>query len=216
MKRTHFSIPLTAQAQQDVFLQTAFHEAGHAVAICLRNQYHQLPPVYFHIILESLDVEPSGRQYLAKVEGGQLISSLPASLAYLPVQQKDAYLDAFEADIVNLLAGPLAEAKYIALRDDEPLNPDVVNLNALAFYGGESDLEVVQQYIHCFIENMQQRRDKVELLFKEAFHFINNRQHWKIIADLANYIIRCQKTRIPCEEVLAVIDASLQVSTRRH
>jgi hypothetical protein len=37
----------------------------------------------------------------------------------------------FEADIINVLAGPLAEAVYLALRDNEPFNPELVNISAL-------------------------------------------------------------------------------------
>ncbi|NOT83780.1 MAG: hypothetical protein HOP02_03150 [Methylococcaceae bacterium] len=209
MKRLHTPAHLNPRSQLELFKQTAFHEAGHAVAIYLRNQQIQLPPVFFQITLDAYEPKPLENKYLAKVEGGHLIENLPFSLTSLPEQQQSGYLAAFEADIVNLLAGPLAEAKYIALRDDEVINRDIVNLNALAFYGGASDLERVEAYIQCFIENMQQRIDKVDALFSVAFDFINTRTHWKIITDLALHIITCQKNTIPCEEIINIIEQSL-------
>ena len=208
MKRISMATHLNPRTQQELFRQTAFHEAGYAVAIYLRNKHHQLPPVFFQITLDVYDSKPLEKKYLARVEGGHLIENLPLSLAYLPETQRAAYLEAFEADIVNLLAGPLAEAKYISLRDDEVMNRYVINLQALAFYGGESDLEIVEKYIQCFIENMQQRIDKVDALFIDAFDFVNTYKHWKIITNLAEHIITCQKNSIPCEEIIAVIERS--------
>ncbi|MEQ1636772.1 MAG: hypothetical protein ABL903_08760 [Methylococcales bacterium] len=209
MKRIHTPAHLNPKSQLELFRQTAFHEAGHAVAIYLRNRQIQLPPVFFQITLDAYEPKPLEKKYLAKVEGGQLIENLPFSLVSLPEQQQNEYLVAFEADIVNLLAGPLAEAKYIALRDDEELNRHIVNLNALAFYGGASDLERVEEYIQCFIENMQQRIDKVDALFSDAFDFINTGKHWKVITDLAMHIITCKKNIIPCTEIISIIEGSL-------
>ncbi len=208
MKRIRTPAHLNPSTQQELFRQVAFHEAGHAVAIYLRNKQQQLPPVFFQITLDAYEPKPLEKKYLARVEGGHLIEKLPLSLSYLPEQHQSTYLKAFEADIINLLAGPLAEAKYIALRDDESLNRHVVNLNALTFYGGASDLELVEEYIQCFIGNMQQRADKVDALFMDAFDFISERKHWKVISDLALYIITCQKNVIPCEEIIAVIEKS--------
>ncbi|MGR9086220.1 MAG: hypothetical protein ACU841_04000 [Gammaproteobacteria bacterium] len=47
---------------------------------------------------------------------------------------------------MNLLAGPLAEAKYVAPRDNELMPPRLIDLNALHFYGGSADLKVVDDY----------------------------------------------------------------------
>ncbi|HEY5140341.1 MAG TPA: hypothetical protein VIJ25_13655, partial [Methylococcales bacterium] len=62
-------------------------------------------------------------QYIAKLEGGRLIRTLPTSLDEatkdFSTVQRLAYERAFEADMFNLLVGPLAEAKYVAMRDDE-------------------------------------------------------------------------------------------------
>ena len=45
--------------------------------------------------------------------------------------------------MINILVGPLAEAKYITQRDGELINPRLINLNTLHDYGGTSDLEGV-------------------------------------------------------------------------
>jgi hypothetical protein len=58
----------------------------------------------------------------------------------------DNYLLAFEADIVNLLIGPLAEAKYTAQIDSEPFSEQLLSVQALKNYGGDADLKVVNEY----------------------------------------------------------------------
>jgi hypothetical protein len=60
------------------------------------------------------------------------------------------YMNAFETDIINLLIGPLAEAKYVANTDNEPFNHRLVNLNALKNYDASSDLELVKDYLQSF------------------------------------------------------------------
>jgi hypothetical protein len=127
--------------------KAAIHEAGHAAAIHLGNKQKQLPPVYFQICFNDLTVAlpPQSRNFTpkehsAKIDGGRLIHTLPLSIQeeirYFSEAEALAYQSAFEADIVNLLVGPLAEAKYVALSDDEPINPRLVNLNSLHNYGG--------------------------------------------------------------------------------
>ena len=59
--------------------------------------------------------------------------------------------------------------------------------------------------------NLQQQFDKIEDLFSEAFDFISAHKHWKIITDLALYIIACKKNIIPCEEIIMVIERSLAI-----
>jgi hypothetical protein len=59
-----------------------------------------------------------------------LIYSLPVALLesanYFSLDEQDAYRTAFEADIINLLVGPLAEAKYVAVRDHECFNKNLI------------------------------------------------------------------------------------------
>ncbi len=209
MKRHHGLNDYTFNTQHELFRRVAFHEAGHAVAIYLHNKQQQLPPVAFQIAInahQGSEIKPS---YLAKVEGGRLINNLPLSLAELSDADQQAYLHVFETDIINLLAGPLAEAKYVAKRDDEAINRYLVNLSALGAYGGATDLELVNDYIHCFIENSQQRNAKIEQLFIAAFKFIDVPQHWTVINVLATHIIHATSPVIPYSEVITVIEHAL-------
>lgn len=129
----------------------AFHEAGHAAGICLNNKAKQLPPVYFKIIfkgISSASAMAEGMAYQAAhcecwayVEGGRLIECLPLSIDSIAnnvfnrqetmAQLINDYMLSFEADITNLLIGPLAEAKHVAEMDDELFNHKLVNLRKL-------------------------------------------------------------------------------------
>ncbi len=207
---------------QDLIKQIAFHEAGHATAIYLYNKQKQLPEVYFQITIKSPDLRedsPSSNcsltydHFAAVVEGGRLIHSLPVALIesahYVSNAEQDAYQTAFEADMVNLLIGPLAEAKYVALRDGEQFNAHLVNLNALQYYGGTSDLEKVYEYLDTFIASKSQHGEKMAELFNLAFQFISSPTYWKAIERLAGYILSKKGSIISCEEVIAVLDANM-------
>src|SRR5665647_2935167 len=121
--------------------RVAFHEAGHATAIYLNNKARNLPPVFFQIMFKDLNGKPeedlltyqaTHDDCIARVEGGRLIELLPSSIDALVHKTTDHndtmvhlikdYMIAFEADIINLLVGPLAEAKHVAATDDELFN----------------------------------------------------------------------------------------------
>ncbi|MDP1770719.1 MAG: hypothetical protein Q8L15_00425 [Methylobacter sp.] len=199
----------------------AFHEAGHATAIYLNNKARNLPPVFFQIMLKDLNgmSEESIMVYqvdcIARVKGGRSIKSLPYSADTLahatdhnntmgPLIQD--HIVAFEVDIINLLIGPLAEAKYIAHTDDELFNHKLVDLEALKNYGGSSDLELAYEYLQCFSTCKQQQDKKLDELFDVAFNFINDRANWAAITKLANYILNSNKNIIDCEEVVALLE----------
>lgn len=219
MNRTHNLKNTSKLAHQDVSRKIAIHEAGHAAAIYLGNQQKGLPPVFFQIFINPLnnDVQSSGflgkpsDHYIAKVEGGRLIHTLPSSLDEatkdFSTAQKHAYQHAFEADIINLLAGPLAEARYLALRDNEPISPELVNVNALQYYGGASDLEVVNEYLECFIDSDELRESKMTELFLAAFNFVNERSNWLAITALADSILAHQENIIECNEIIDVLES---------
>ncbi|MDO9423208.1 MAG: hypothetical protein Q7T40_03340 [Methylobacter sp.] len=221
MKRNNQTDTSYAINDQDLFKQIAFHEAGHAAAIYLYNKQKQLPPVYFQITIKalgrqkdgSLDTDPLGyNHFAAVVEGGRLIHSLPVALIesthYFSATEQDAYQTAFEADMINLLIGPLAEAKYVALRDDEQFNARLVNINALHYYGGTSDLEQVYEYLDTFIATRSRQQEKLVELFNKAFQFINLPIYWQAIERLADYILKNRENIISCEESIAVMDES--------
>jgi hypothetical protein len=152
----------------------------------------------------------SSHQYIAKLEGGRLIHTLPTSLDeatkdFSPIQRL-AYERAFEADIFNLLAGPLAEANYVALRDDELINPQLLKVNALHNYGGLSDLEMINEYFECFIDSDELRERKMSELFLAAFSFVNERSNWLGITALADYILADDRNIIECDEIINVLE----------
>lgn len=194
--------------------KTAIHEAGHAAAIYFGNKQKQLPPVFFQIIISDCACELYENS-TTKVEGGRLIHTLPdsitAAICDFSPAQKYAYKQAFEADIINLLVGSLAEANYIAQRDNELISPCLVPMNALHNYGGSDDLEIVNQYIDCFIANKIEQKKKIAELFQAAFDFISNWSHWYAITALADYILANDKHIIDYEEVAAVLDANFFV-----
>ena len=204
----------------------AFHEAGHAAAIYLNNKAKNLPPVFFQLIFKELGgaIDNDVKMYqtthddsIARVEGGRLIELLPysiASLVHKLIDHNEAtaplvkdYIIAFEADIINLLIGPLAEAKHVYSRDDELFNHKLVDLNSLKNYGGGSDLALAREYLESFSTNKQQQDKKLDEMFTEAYNFINDYSNWKAISKLANYILESNKSIISCEEVVSVLES---------
>ncbi|MFI3186451.1 MAG: hypothetical protein QX198_10780 [Methylococcaceae bacterium] len=223
MKRnyqTEISHPIN---DYDLIRQTAFHEAGHAAGIYLYNKQKQLPPVHFQIAIKALDTLTDSHlnsrsldygNLSAAVEGGLLIHSLPVALIesvhYFSAAEQDAYKTAFEADMINLLIGPLAEAKYVALRDNEQFNAQLVNINALHNYGGTSDLNKVFEYLNIFIAARSRHKEKMAELFDKAFQFVNSPSHWQAIERLADYILNHTENVISCEEAIAVLYDSIR------
>ncbi|MGZ8159145.1 MAG: hypothetical protein ACXWT1_08460 [Methylobacter sp.] len=208
--------------------RVAFHEAGHAAAIYLNNKARNLPPVFFKIIFKDMDSMSSieGMAYqsvqdecIARVEGGRLIEILPPSIDSLMrvLTERNGgighwvtdYMTAFDADIINLLIGPLAEAKHVAETDDEPFNHKLVNLEALKNYGGSSDLVLVNEYLQFFSANKQQKDEKLAELFAVAFNFINNPAHWSAVAKLAGHVLNSNKNITCSEEIASILDQSL-------
>ncbi|MFA6164200.1 MAG: hypothetical protein WC685_12315 [Methylobacter sp.] len=203
----------------------AFHEAGHATAIYLNNKSRNLPPVFFQIMFKDLNSESeedlmayqaTHDNCIARVEGGRLIESLPPSidaLVHKTTDHNDAmvhlikdYMIAFEADIINLLIGPLAEAKHVAETDDELFNHQLVNLKALKNYGGSSDLAVANEYLQSFSACKQLQEEKLDELFAVAYDFINDQENWAAISRLANYILDSNKNIISCEEAVLLLE----------
>ena len=207
--------------EQDLTKQTAFHEAGHAAAIYLCNKQKKLPTVDFQITITKTDHAQANSvasrkikhgHFVAMVEGGCLIQGLPVALIestnYFSLDEQDTYRTAFEADMINLLVGPLAEAKYVALRDNECFSNNLINVNALYNYGGTSDLEKVYDYLESLISDARLIEEKMVELFNQAYQFIDSPVHWRAIERLAGYILDNSKNTITCEEAIAVLDKS--------
>jgi hypothetical protein len=195
--------------------RVVFHLAGQAVAIYEGNKQKQLPSVHFNILINQEDqlVSETGRliqtydRNSAKIIGGRLIQGLPVSFAEATLSlswfHQAEYRSAFEADIINLLAGPLAEAKHIALQDGEVFNSNLVNLKALKNYGGSSEIELVNEYMECYKPNKGERRQKLRELFLAAFGFVDNSSNWRKISALAEFLQEQPNGIIHCEDIIA-------------
>jgi hypothetical protein len=215
MNRSHTYI--NRHTSEQVSKKIAIHEAGHAAAIYLGNKQKQLPPVFFRILINSFANIGTDSSYdfnnacNAQIEGGRLIHTLPSSLEdatqTFSLQEKLAYIKAFEADITNILVGPLAEARYIALCDNEIINPRLVNMQALRFYGGTTDLKIVNEYLDCFASDIKQR--KISKLFLDAFRFVCKPANWRAISLLANYIHGQNKKVLECNEIIDILETGV-------
>lgn len=204
------------QPTTDTFLTTlnqvhqhiAYHEAGHVVAIYLRNHQQNLPPIFFQITIH--DGKHPEQPFFAKVDGGRLIENLPIAgienKRFATEQERQELKHAYEADVINLLAGPLAEAKFVALCDGEIFTPHLVTPLALKNYGGQSDIEQANRYLAYFIPNPEERQLKINDLFNQAFHFINQSLHWQCILHFAQYLLAHEQANISCEEASTVLE----------
>ncbi len=205
-------------AHQEIYRKVAIHEAGHAAAIYLGNKRKRLPPVFFQIFITPVNADfqsspfltKPGTKYIANIDGGRLIHTLPSSIEEatngFSSAQNIAYRRAFEADMINMLVGSLAEAKYIAERDGELINPRLIYLNAVYYFGATSELEAVNEYLDCFIANSELRKQKITELFLAAFSFVNERSNWRAITALADYIVNEDKSVVGCNEIIDVLE----------
>jgi len=216
MERHYHSAGAASIHPSELNWRTAFHEAGHAAAIHIRNRQKRLPPVFFEIQVK----RPKGDEttFSAKVVDGNLIQNLPIavveSFSTFSTAHQHSCQRAYEADVVNLLVGPLAEAKYVAIRDDEAFNRQLINLDALQNYGGHSDLEKAKHYLECFIAAKDTREEKLQELLFEAFRFIDQPRHWKCILNLAHYILESEQEVISCDEAINLFDDCLRSPAR--
>ena len=217
----------TKTAYFKISRKSAFHAAGHAAAIYFRNRQLSLPPVFFQIQLYEdfktrqflKTIDKKYNSYFPKLEGGRLIAELP--LSSTDIKQKMSanefvYQEAFEADIVNLLAGPIAEAKFVALRDDEVISPRLLNLKALHRYGGETAIDVVYKYFECINETDKNKEKLIICLYLSAFAFVNERANWLAITALAEQILAAQKPIIAFEEIVSVLERNHKKLKRIH
>ncbi|MGZ5018519.1 MAG: hypothetical protein ACXV8U_22360 [Methylobacter sp.] len=191
--------------------QTAFHEAGHVAAIYLENKRKSLPPVYFQIDVSIADsmVQP----LFAKVNGGRLVGNLATVIRENVTHHRDStdidrYQLVYEADIISFLAGPIAEANYVSIRDNEVFNSNLLTPQALNHYGGNADLLAVMSYLEFFIPSPEQREVQLKTLFAQAFSFVQQPSNWKSITALAHYILNSAYENISCEHAIEVLVTS--------
>jgi hypothetical protein len=194
--------------------RTAFHEAGHAAAIHIGNQQKQLPPVFFEIQVKK--PKSVNDHFFAKVIDGNLIQNLPIamveSFSMLSGNAEHSCQRAYEADVVNLLVGPLSEAKYVAQRDGEVFNLKLISLHCLQNYGGLTDMERIHTYLDCFIASRELREKKIRELLAQAYSFIDNHRNWRCILNLAYHILESKQETISCDEAINVLDMHLHFS----
>jgi hypothetical protein len=199
----------------------AYHEAGHAAAIYLINRMRKIPPLLFSLRFNvidadaTMDFQTAYENYIACIEGGRLLHILPHTLAdpYATsiksgqdwIQTPDDLLNAFEADVINLLSGSLAEAKFVAEMDGEIFTCRLIDPPALKNYGGSFDLALVDDYLRSYSSNQQTRDQKLSQLHQVAFNFINDYFNWRAISKLAEFILATEKDRICFEEVAAIL-----------
>ncbi len=208
MQRTQHIVQCSPVSISEINKNIAFHEAGHVIAIYIRNHQQQLPPVFFQITINN-----SGQKkfpFFARVEGGRLVENLLIANIkkhdFATDLEEQLLKQAYEADVINFLAGPLAEAKFVALRDDEIFNSHLMNIAALHNYGGHSDIEQANRYLEYFIPNVDERELKMKSLFEQAFQFIDDYENWECIKHFANYLLENKQSTISCEEASTVLE----------
>ncbi len=143
------------------------------------------------------------------IENLALNLSVSQSESEIDPTEKTKYYRALNADVINLLAGSLAEQNYLILRDNEVINVDLVNIKNLSRYGNYSDMQKINNYLRFFSDCPKEQQQKLSQLLKESFIFISSPKIWKAITAVANYLLKCKKQQIHCEEVFKIIDTSI-------
>ncbi|MDQ7089850.1 MAG: hypothetical protein Q9M50_04300 [Methylococcales bacterium] len=217
MKRNYYINDLNPQNFKKLATQVAFHEAGHAVAIYLYNKQQQLPSIFFQIHLNSYDdvtlltTDDSQTAYVAaSIEGGCLIENLALNLSVgsseIYPEEKEEYHRALNADVINLLAGSIAEQHYLILRDNEVIDVDLISIKNLGRYGNYSDMQKINNYLRFFSDDPREQQEKLTELLKKSFLFITDRQTWKSVTAVAYYLLNSQEKDVHCEDIFNVID----------
>lgn len=197
----------------------AYHAAGQAAAIYLRNKRMNLPFVSFQVLIN--DSQPQqhrlptfrpihGKRYQIRIEGGRLIKNLPTPSREEvdePINPQNKYRQqAFDADIINILAGPVAEAKYVAERDDEIITPRLVNFNTLGFYNGMDEMTTVLNYMQSRGLSPAEQQKAMINLYLTSFCFVGEDPVWRAIKGLADHFLTTQQTVLESDEIGAVLD----------
>jgi hypothetical protein len=181
----------------EITRQTAFHEAGHAAAIYLEQKRKKLPPIYFCIQLHK-------QPFLTQICGGRQIIE-PLMISREDFKAIENCQLAYEADIISYLAGPLAEAKYVSIRENGLFDVNLFKPDSLYHYGGTADLKEVNFYLASFLPSVTEREIRLNELFLEAFHFIQAAENWKRITALANHILNSAETYISFDQASNVL-----------
>jgi len=121
----------------------------------------------------------------------------------------EAYRLAVEGDIVNLLVGPLAEARYVAERDNEPFKQCLIDRTALVNYGGSADCELVEACLQNLPFTGEQKSQKIAELFGKAYDFVADDRHWRAVSLVADFMATTHTAVVSYEQAVALIDQGL-------
>ena len=204
MQRFNQELEIDSSDFLEIKRRTAFHEAGHAAAIYLENRRKNLPLVYFQIRTRKFCGQAT--PFFSEICGGRqigdgLIMSSASLAERYNLTDMAAYKTAYEADIINILAVPLAEAKYEFLRHHQEFSISALGPDVLRHYGGSADMQEVWYYLRCVIASRQEQERTLQELFSEAFQFVQEFDNWKQITELAEYILDGTEEYICYEQV---------------
>ena len=194
----------------------AYQQAGQAAAIYIGNKEKKLPAVYFKILIgpqaeasfASFGVPVSNgiNPDAVMIEGGRLVDNLlllsDDVAKYFSPLQLEQYRSAVEADITNMLAGILAEAKYKAHLNKTPFDIGLFTAESLADYCEEDEWATICEYTQLYKED---RNRKLNRLVTLAFDFVSKPSYWRAISKLARFIQSKIMDAISCEEVASII-----------
>jgi hypothetical protein len=195
--------------------RTAVREAGHAVAIYIENRRKQLPAIYFHIKRHSGN--PFFTSLCPEICGGRLIPNLSMIRREYPADRKNAgdawcCQRAYEADIVNLLAGAVAEARYESISTHSVFDRHALSPEMLQDYGGKSNFDEIFSYLDFFISSPKKRQAKLKVLLDEAGRFVVNPSNWHSISLLANTIYFSGEEIISYDQIIDVVGNKINQS----
>lgn len=212
MKYTHDHLQNFNRLSRDSLNASVFAVAARAAAIYFGNKQKKLPPVYFNIVFNKLadvNIEIPCSNYFIGMEGGQLIHNVllfsKENTRFFSGVQRLTYDLALEADIVNLLVGPMARCKYVSIRDRTPLNQASFSRDSANLYGSAREIDQINDYLNCFSGNKAANLKAINDLFRKAWDFINQPAYWFAISELANYILGNDKDILECDEIINVL-----------
>lgn len=195
----------------------AYYIAGKASSILLGNKQRNLPAVYFEITAaRQRDFHPSEIRPLSigllpvHLEGGRLIQNLTVPFAELTrgfnEEQTHQFRSAVEADIVNLMAGAAAEARYRIQHFGETMSGKSLPLTTLHVYADNVDLDQIGDYMDCLSLSKTEHERILTELFAIACEFVESESNWMAITALARFIHNEADEEITCEQLIALLE----------
>lgn len=201
MKLSYISTDNRTEIAPNNHWRQAFHQAGHAAALYLNAPDKNK-------LTASLTVNLALKKPVTGKKSQVTECHYVNHLAY-QTRNKHTLLPAFTADIVALIAGPLAEARYTLTQDNEIFHINLLKPDALQNYGGQDDLMLIEQCLDNFFilhADTVDREQTLLSLYKQAFGFVQNEGNWQRISALAHYLGDSQNQPVDIAEITAVLD----------